>query len=152
MTHFKTYICENCFHIQKRFRKLKCEECKGNTFYCDEWIAPTISLLNKKGYFTEYCCSGHPVLYLNRNRYSNSNFGTYIMFKDKCPKPLPKYFFVEECGSESFSRSIYWGKSNIEKTLLYKSHGERLIALAKVLDTLHSWAEKLPIKTALKVD
>ena len=29
-------------------------------FECDDLIAPAISLLNKKGYKTEYCCSGHP--------------------------------------------------------------------------------------------
>ena len=29
-------------------------------FECDDLIAPAISLLNKKGYRTEFCCSGHP--------------------------------------------------------------------------------------------
>lgn len=29
-------------------------------FECDDLIAPAISLLNKKGYTTEFCCSGHP--------------------------------------------------------------------------------------------
>lgn len=29
-------------------------------FECDEIIAPAISLLNKKGYETTFCCSGHP--------------------------------------------------------------------------------------------
>ena len=29
-------------------------------FECDELIAPTIALLNKKGYTTKNCCSGHP--------------------------------------------------------------------------------------------
>ena len=31
-----------------------------NYFECDDLIAPAISLLNKKGYKTEFCCSGHP--------------------------------------------------------------------------------------------
>lgn len=30
-----------------------------NSFECDELIAPVIILLNKKGYQTEHCCSGH---------------------------------------------------------------------------------------------
>lgn len=30
-----------------------------NYFSCDEEIAPVISLLNKKGYTTTFCCSGH---------------------------------------------------------------------------------------------
>lgn len=29
-------------------------------FECDDLIAPAISLLNRKGYKTECCCSGHP--------------------------------------------------------------------------------------------
>ncbi|MBP3238663.1 MAG: hypothetical protein J6M24_06260 [Lachnospiraceae bacterium] len=30
-----------------------------NSFECDELIAPVICILNKKGYTTEHCCSGH---------------------------------------------------------------------------------------------
>lgn len=33
---------------------------KENYFECDDLIAPAISLLNKKGYKTVFCCSGHP--------------------------------------------------------------------------------------------
>lgn len=30
-----------------------------NIFEVDELLAETISMLNKKGYYTKYCCSGH---------------------------------------------------------------------------------------------
>ena len=33
-------------------------------FECDDLIAPAISLLNKKGYKTKFCCSGHPFDYI----------------------------------------------------------------------------------------
>lgn len=33
---------------------------KDEYFECDDLIAPAISLLNKKGYKTTFCCSGHP--------------------------------------------------------------------------------------------
>lgn len=39
------------------------EKVKEQYFECDEMIAPTISLLNKKGYKTKYCCSGHSYPY-----------------------------------------------------------------------------------------
>lgn len=31
-------------------------------FEVDELIAPVISILNKKGYYTSFCCSGHPYI------------------------------------------------------------------------------------------
>ena len=41
------YINKNTFEIV------------DNIFEVDEYIADTISVLNKKGYYTLYCCSGH---------------------------------------------------------------------------------------------
>lgn len=36
-------------------------ECTDDVYFeCDELIAPTIEVLNLKGYKTQYCCSGHP--------------------------------------------------------------------------------------------
>ncbi len=37
-------------------------------FECDELIAPVISVLNKKGYTTKNCCSGHPFETINFGR------------------------------------------------------------------------------------
>lgn len=34
-------------------------------FECDDLIAPAIALLNKKGYKTTFCCSGHPYPYID---------------------------------------------------------------------------------------
>lgn len=51
------YINKNDFHIVNYVsdRILKCDY-----FECDDLIAPAISLLNQKGYKTNFCCSGHP--------------------------------------------------------------------------------------------
>lgn len=35
-------------------------EVEKRSFECDDLIAPVISLLNKKGYKTKFCCAGHP--------------------------------------------------------------------------------------------
>ena len=34
-------------------------------FEVDDMIAPAISIFNKKGYYTDFCCQGHPFLYLD---------------------------------------------------------------------------------------
>ena len=35
-------------------------EVEHRSFECDDLIAPIISVLNKKGYKTNFCCAGHP--------------------------------------------------------------------------------------------
>jgi hypothetical protein len=128
MIFLKVYICEECYHIQKRFRKSKCEKCKSTTFVCDEWIAPTIQLLNRKGYYTQYCCAGHPVMH------ETAFFGTYIKFKEYLPINAPKGFTTNNTCIDYQYKII----------TTYETHGKRLTALAKILDELHQWAENLP--------
>ena len=56
-----------------------------NSFECDDMIADTVSLLNRKGYTTKYSCSGHP----------STNFrlvDTYIAFDKDIKLPyIPDY-------------------------------------------------------------
>lgn len=52
-------------------------EIVDNVFEVDEDISQTISILNKKGYYTKYCCSGHakdPKLYELYNVKNNDDF------------------------------------------------------------------------------
>lgn len=52
-------------------------ELVNNIFEVDEDIAQTVSILNKKGYYTKYCCSGHtkdPRLYELCNVKNNDDF------------------------------------------------------------------------------
>mgnify|MGYP006283694801 CR=1 FL=1 len=54
-------ICRKCFRIHGStfdHRKM-CVDCRCKLFACDEFIAPVIRDLNLKGYYTDYCCSGH---------------------------------------------------------------------------------------------
>lgn len=43
----------------------------ADTFECDDYIAPIVSKLNKKGYFTEYSCQGH----VSTSRYEEEYVG-----------------------------------------------------------------------------
>ena len=68
---------EMMIHSDIKFIQKKCEKC-GNEYFepiqLDYNIAETISLLNKAGYRTKYCCEGHG----NKNTYA------YIMFGNSC--------------------------------------------------------------------
>lgn len=63
----------------------------GDVVKLDEMIAPSIILLNQKGYFTKYCCSGH--------WYKASS---YIYFEEgfRPEKELPKPFVWEYVNKE----------------------------------------------------
>ncbi len=62
-------------HIDTRTWEIwndNCEEgFEENSFEVDEVIAPLIQLLNKKGYVTRFCCSGHPGKSLNEAKLLN---------------------------------------------------------------------------------
>lgn len=51
------FINKNDFSIVSYIEDYKT---KHDYFECDDLIAPAISLLNKKGYKTKFCCSAHP--------------------------------------------------------------------------------------------
>ncbi len=66
------------------------DDCGGDVVEIDELIAPTIVMLNQKGYITKYCCSGH---FYKENPVLN----TYIYFEDyvELPMELPYGFELE---------------------------------------------------------
>ena len=51
------YIDKETFNI---FSEIAIPEVEKRSFECDDLIAPVISILNKKGYKTKFCCCGHP--------------------------------------------------------------------------------------------
>ena len=63
------YICQDCWEVFKSDIDLLCGRpytgtcpnifCEGTIFRCDELMITPILLLNKKGYATQWCCSGH---------------------------------------------------------------------------------------------
>lgn len=72
------YIDKKEYNIYASFEDAKIE---SPVFEVDELIAPVISILNKKGYHTEYCCSGHMVG-IYTNDYGIPNDDCYIKFKN----------------------------------------------------------------------
>ena len=52
-----SFIDSSTFEVYSEVTTPKVEQ---RSFECDDLIAPIISLLNKKGYKTKFCCAGHP--------------------------------------------------------------------------------------------
>ena len=67
-------MCTSCFtpYEKKWHYNLTCKNCKsyGTMVEIDDNFLESIVILNKKGYTTDYCCSGHLI----------KNSGTYIAF------------------------------------------------------------------------
>ena len=81
----ETNYCLKCLTVEKN---CKCEP-KRNIVSIDNNMINIITILNKKGYKTSFCCESHPLKYMP---------SLYILFKDdmSCLKGnLPKSFRID---------------------------------------------------------
>ena len=54
------YLCLNCLEVYNTpFEHCPKASCDGRIVEIDELILPAIIEFNRKGYITEFCCSGH---------------------------------------------------------------------------------------------
>ena len=142
----ETKICDKCYDIQSPYidfeKSRNCEHCGNNYFFkVDELIAPAISIFNKKGYKTQFCCSGHITLD-DENSY-NMNLGTYIVFYDQHKfNSIPLEFKCEPFMLESGLRYIM-GLVNPDKYIKI-TYGESLSLLFNAVKSLQLWADSLP--------
>ena len=136
------YLCPECgrmtsinyisFHrIKKGGKETKClnEECNGEMFECDEEMAIPIAILNKKGYTTRYCCSGHLYQTLCRG---------YIAFANGVElNSVPRGWFTEARDEAMLNHSVIryaFSESDISKRR-HKIH--------RKINALIRWAEDL---------
>lgn len=152
--------------MNKRFISKKIFDFVDNIFEVDEDIAETISILNKKGYYTKACCSGHikdPRIYelyknvkkLNKsdkkigciinqdkNNYDvlipYTSTSIYIMFNKKYDfSTLPKGFYKKE-------------NNIIEKVIEYYDKDNKVDCniinnmIKECNEDLCNWAKSLP--------
>ena len=69
-------------------------KCCGKVVNIDEIIAPSIYLLNHKGYMTKFCCSGHSS---SAKKTSDNFINFYIMFDDNIIIPEELIPNIYEC-------------------------------------------------------
>ena len=81
------YLCSKCFDIVY-FKCHKCTKCdyEEENIEIDSKLAFQISILNKKGYKTKFCCSGHAL---------NNFITTYIYFEDKL-ESCPEDWYIDD--------------------------------------------------------
>lgn len=98
------YLCLDCYEIYKiPLQNCPKASCNGQVIEVDELMLPIIILLNQKGYYTEFCCSGH--IYEGKECYPYIAFDSYlnqVLSNDEFKnlfKGLPECWVVEEGNS-----------------------------------------------------
>jgi len=129
-------MCEHCFttfreyeieRIDKGYTIACCNKCEGSVVDMDELILPTILELNKKGWNTSFCCSGH---------LEEDYVSAYIMFTSDKPPKAPKGFHYD-----SRNGSLYLNEECASNRLTGIEGFNELIRINRVL---YRWAIKLP--------
>ena len=125
-------LCSNCFKRRCRCGKQKVE--------IDYYIYPAVYELNRKGYVTTSCCSGHPSDPLKR---------TSICFAEDLDVELNMEHFQFESynyrGIHIRRNSILLKPEIIHK--LSKKRTNKLELIQKANRELYAWARSLPINT-----
>jgi hypothetical protein len=135
------YLCLNCY---KAYRNNKCKTCVNKAVEVDELLIPTITVLNKKGYKTKYCCSGH---------LTKKDNNCYIFFEESVTLPYAPRGYTYENGYNLFTAKYsgtehYW-KSNIIRKYFRGSINKSTLLYNAI--KLLNWAESLPtLKTGVK--
>jgi hypothetical protein len=109
-------------------------ECLGEVVEIDELFLPTIIELNRKGYLTKFCCSGH---------YYENCPNAYIMFENDISLPnIPNGYAkeIENDGNVTIRHMFGDGHTDSETILKYKYYTEIL----KNAEITFKWAKKLP--------
>ena len=135
-------MCDTCFNIDKRkYRyQLSCKDksCDGIMVEIDELFLLPISILNKKGYFKKFCCSGHLL---------DSCCDAYISFEEDIVLPnLPLEFDYDANRWHHIYKDSEFNGFETIRTEFYKDKelSDKYKKILKASENLLIWAEQLP--------
>ncbi len=128
------YACLNCYKMSSHLNDCNKDNCQCNIIELDELIAPTIIMLNQKGYKTKYCCSGH---------YYNSST-TYINFDSNIERfsEIPSGFEYDQ--DVVNSKQVFKAGNTIRKHYNQNKYIEKYNEVIKSNKELLKWAINLP--------
>lgn len=102
-------LCLKCNKVynQKTIKNNQCKlkECNGKVVEIDELFISVIAELNRKGYSTLFCCSGH---------LGESNSNSYIFFEDYIKlSSLPQGYLYDQ----DMYPTVDWSKWQVKNTI-----------------------------------
>ena len=112
---------------REQFLKDAKKELENELVDIDEDMIPILTELNKKGYYTTDCCSGHKEQ-IEKNGY----YRAYISFEYKVPDNIPLY-------TKSKNYCYYWVGNSSKKTTVEEKENER----KQLMNDLLEWAKNL---------
>jgi hypothetical protein len=139
--HNETFDIVICGNTEKAIKMIQ-----SDYLEIDDLIAPPVQILNRKGYITEFCCSGHPfdVLYdktdfeddIAFQIFSKVKFNRYILFKEgiSLPENPPAGFICEKFGM----------KLKIERKFSNNDVYKYMRNVIEAMEELYKWALDLP--------
>jgi len=136
---------------------MQCEECSSHTkmIVIDYNIAEAIEILNKKGYFTVYCCEGHVEYDIEDNLYYYAPGYIYFLISydksilDRNPLPTEWLIYEEEaeCGIFVIRENLSLIEPDFQNTgfkLTDKQHIELYADSKTKYINLLEWVKQLP--------
>jgi hypothetical protein len=136
-------MCVDCY--EPRYIKYRsgvcCKKCGGYLVEIDENFLQAIILLNKKGYYTNYCCSSHC------QKGGSFVCESYISFENGI---LPPYFPKNYKTDKELYPHVDWEKHNCNgnNCIRYHFDDSDMIKLQKEIlqnaINVLNWAESLP--------
>ena len=131
------HICLDCYNVFNiKSERCPIAKCGGEIIEVDELFVDTIIILNQKGYYTKYCCSGHT--------YKTDN--SYIYFHNFVKLPyLPEGYRYDEDIYPFIKEQKEYVKQNVIRNIFtekdkYKYQNGILRNAQNVLE----WAQSLP--------
>ena len=113
-------------------------------FLVDDIIALPIQVLNRKGYFTQFCCSGHPFpdcYQTDPPQDDLYNHDAYIVFREGVSVPMLPLGFDVDAGDEN---RAFKGLCIRSKEYDYTKEYHTMHEVLDLMEQLYQWALDLP--------